>query len=254
MLASRSVLPIFLFLSLLFSFISLGCENIFEDMANDSTEEARLEEARMALDKGDYTTAVNIFLDLCGLSAADPTSGTPTCDNATISLLASAYMGRSGLDLIKIIDTAAQDSSTGPQGTFTEFSLLFLDPNLQQSDMHNAALLLNKISGRTADQNLQMAVAATADTVLIIRDAVGGFNPSGLPNLVPSSFGDTTTNAITTNIDLISTGITGSGIANADLTADINTIKTNITGGDPGVDSGELHTYLCSFIPQPSGC
>lgn len=256
MLASRSVLPIFLFLSLLFSFISLGCENIFEDMADDSTEEARLEEARMALDKGDYTTAVNIFLDLCGLSAADPTSGTPTCDNATISLLASAYMGRAGLDLIKIIDTAAQTGSTGPNGTFVEFSQLLLAGN--ETDMHNALVILNNIPGKTPDQNLQMAVAAAADTLMIIMGVPGvNIDPAtGLPTTVPVSANfDSAAQTITNNknISLISAGIDGSGIVNADLTNDIKTIQSNISG-DVDVTSTELRTYLCSFTPPPTGC
>ena len=252
MLASKSILPIFLFLSFLFYSMSMGCGNIFEDMADDSTKEAQLEEAQMVLDKGDYTTAVNMLLSLCGLSAADPTSGTPTCDNATISLLASAYMGRAGLDLIKIIDTAAQDTTIGQQGIFTEFSSLLINGNEQ--DMENAVKLLKNIQGKTPEQNLQMAVAATADTVLIVRDAVGGFNSSGLPNSVPSSFNTTTTNTVTDNISLISTGISGSGIANADLTSDISTLQTNIAGGDTSANSCDLRKYLCSVNPTATGC
>lgn len=250
MLARRYVLPIFFLLFLLF--YGCGDLNIFEGLADDNTQKARLEEAQIALDSGDFTKAVDILLDLCGLSAANPASGIPTCDNDTRALLASAYMGRAGLDLIKIIDTAV--NATGQQGTFTEFSTLFLDPSLNQADMHNAALLLSGIQGRTQQQNLQMAVAATADTVLIVRDAVGGFNSSGLPNSVPSSFNTTTTNTVTDNISLISTGISGSGIANADLTSDISTLQTNIAGGDTSANSCDLRKYLCSVNPTATGC
>lgn len=256
MLASRSILPIFLFLSLLFSSMSVGCGNIFEDMADDSTEEARLEEAQMALDKGDYTTAVNMLLSLCGLSANDPTAGNATCDNATVSLLASAYMGRAGIDLIKIIDTADQGTSTGAQGTFTEFSTLLLNGN--EEDASNAVTLLSNIQGRTEEQNLQMAVVAAADTILIIRDITSGFNQTtGLPNNIPAASDPATINAanqITENIPLIVQGISGSGIASADLTSDINAIKSNITtGGNPlldplGTDQTVTATDLVSYL------
>lgn len=251
MLARRYVLPIFFLLFLLF--YGCGDLNIFEGLADDNTQKARLEEAQIALDSGDFTKAVDILLDLCGLSAANPASGIPTCDNDTRALLASAYMGRAGLDLIKIIDTAV--NATGQQGTFTEFSTLFLDPNLSQTDMHNAALLLSGIQGRTQQQNLQMAVAATADTVLIIRDIAGIDPTTGVPTKLPSATQiSTAATAITTNIPLITGGITGSGIASADLTADINTIQTNISGADQTVQPAELQTYICSFTPKPTDC
>ncbi len=254
MLASRSILPIFLFLSLLFFSMSMGCGNIFEDMADDGTQEAKLEDAQMALDKGDYTTAVNMLLSLCGLSANDPTTGNATCDTNTISLLASAYMGRAGLDLIKIIDTAAQDATIGQQGIFTEFSSLLINGNEQ--DMENAVKLLKNMQGKTPEQNLQMAVAATADTILIIRDFAGLDSTTGLPTILPSPSGlvDAASD-ITKNITPLVDGVIGSGIAGEDLTQDLINIKNGIAGTDNTVDQSELQGYLCNnFIPKPVGC
>lgn len=259
MLKRKPILPVLFFILFLVYSMSVGCSNsnIFEGLADDSTKEAKLEEAQIALDKGDFTAAISTLLDLCGLSATNPTSGIPTCDNDTISLLASAYMGKAGLDMIKIIDTSI--NATGQQDTFTEFSTLFLDPSINQGDMHNAVVLLSNIpdTERTQEQNFQMAVAATADTVLIIGDITGGFDQTGLPNNVPSTSDPNTINAaseITQNIGIINKGVTGSGIASEDLTQDITTIQTSISGGNSTVTPNDLTTYLCNFTPKPAGC
>lgn len=264
MLIGRYLLYTLFLSALLLGLVSMGCgdSNIFDSMADDSTSEAKLEEAQIALDKGDYTTAVNVLLDLCGLSAEDPTSGTPTCDTSTISLLASAYMGRAGLDLINIIKTAEDTSNqgqTGTQDTFSEFSTIL--QTLNEQDMQNAVELLEGLGdARTTDQNLQMAVAAAADTVLIIMNIPGlVLDPTtGIPTTLPddTDIADAA-NEITNNnnISLILDGVAGSGLADEDLTNDINTIQTDIAGlNDTTVDAGELHTYLCSLNPSVTGC
>lgn len=258
MLKGKPILPVLFFILFLVYSMSVGCSNsnIFEGLTDDNTKGAKLEEAQIALDKGDFTAAINTLLDLCGLSAQDPTSGTTTCDNDTRALLASAYLGRAGLDVIKIIDTAVNTANTGTQGsidTFTEFSKLLL--NGKETDTHNAAIILSNIQNKTPDQNLQMAVAATADTVLIIKDVAGIDPTTGVPIKLPSTSEiSTTASAITTNMPLITGGITGSGIVSANLTADINTIQTNISGADQVVQPTELQTYICNFIPKPTGC
>ncbi len=263
MLIGRYLLCTLFLSALLLGLVFMGCgdSNIFEGLADDNTNEAKLEEAQIALDKGDYTKAADILQDLCGLSAENPTSD-PTCDNETISLLASAYMGKAGLDLINIIKTAEDTSNqgqTGTQDTFSEFSSIL--QTLNEEDMRNAVVLLDELgSARTEEQNLQMAVAAAADTVLIIMDIPGlELDPeTGIPTTMPD---DTdiaaAANEITSNnnISLILDGVAGSGLADEDLTNDINTIQTEIAGlGDTTVESSELQSYLCSLNPSLAGC
>lgn len=267
-----------LFLSaILLGLVFMGCgdSNIFDSMADDSSSEAKLEEGQIALDTGDYTKAIDIFSDLCGLDPADPASSLDnrTCDNSTVTLLASAFMGRSGLDLIKLIDAAADSGQTKTQQTsanaaeavqtedqqsFTQFSTLFLDPNSNEQDMQNAVAILAGIDISTADQSLLLAVAAAADTIMIIRDTIEIENfdqDTGLPTTVPSAGAlVNAANEITPNIPLIIEGITGSGIADADLIADIDAIQTSIAGTDLTVGSVELHDYLCSLSPSAVGC
>ncbi|HLF85549.1 MAG TPA: hypothetical protein VI584_00545 [Nitrospiria bacterium] len=278
MLIGRYQLGTLFISAILLGLVFMGCgdSNIFDSMADDSTSEAKLEEGQIALDTGDYTKAIDIFSDLCGLDPADPASNLDnrTCDNSTVSLLASAYMGRSGLDLIALIDAAAnsgqttqvtlanaaETGQTEDQQSFTQFSTLFLDPNSNEADMQNAVAILAgiDISSADEDQSLLLAVAAAADTIMIIRDTIEieNFDPdTGLPTTVPSAGAlVNAANEITPNIPLIIEGITGSGIADADLIADIDAIQEAIAGTDLTVGSDELHTYLCSLNPTAVGC
>ncbi len=65
---------------------------------DDSTKEAKIEKARIDLDKGNYADAVDTLKELCGTNLA-----APTCDPEIVSLYASAYSGKAGLDVFNLI-------------------------------------------------------------------------------------------------------------------------------------------------------
>jgi len=76
------------------AFMVAGCgTNILEWAADDASYEARLEEARMALDKGRYDEAISI---LKGMDKSDP---------AVAGYLSNAYAGKAGLDTFKLLET-----------------------------------------------------------------------------------------------------------------------------------------------------
>ncbi len=257
MLIGRHLFTLFLS-ALLLCLVSMGCgdSNIFEDMANDNTREAKLEEAQIALDKADYTKAIEIFLDLCGLDPANPTSNfdNRTCDNSTISLLASAYMGKAGIDLINIIENT--DNSTGQQDVFAAFSGILIKEN--EEDLGNAVALLSSLQGRTEEEDLQMAVAAAADTVLTIMNIPGlELNQEGIPTTLPvtSEINAAATEITDSNdISLIIDGVAGSGITDENLTQGIDTLQTSISGTDTAVTPEELENFLCSLNTDVTGC
>lgn len=49
-----------------------GGKSVFESMADDSTDEAKLEKAKIALDDGEFADAVEILADLCGTDLTAP--------------------------------------------------------------------------------------------------------------------------------------------------------------------------------------
>lgn len=80
-----------------------GCDsNLFESLSDDSSDAAAIESARMALDEGRYQVAIDLL---------EPgyDSSSPNPDLARI--LASAYMGKAGVDLTYLIENSGDDDS-----------------------------------------------------------------------------------------------------------------------------------------------
>jgi len=92
--AFQSIVLLFLFAFL----VGCGDSNVFESLGDDSSREAKTEAALMAMDDGDYNSALSILLAL-----NDSNPG----DARLLQYLASAYSGLAGLDtlnLLKVID------------------------------------------------------------------------------------------------------------------------------------------------------
>ncbi|MDC4222667.1 MAG: hypothetical protein MPW15_00060 [Candidatus Manganitrophus sp.] len=121
-----------------------GGKSVFESMADDSTDEAKLEKAKIALDDGEFADAVEILADLCG---TDLTA--PSCDPEVVSLYASAYAGRAGLAVFDLVKEAV-DQEVSDNGSYALFSAHFSSPHTnpeQVSDMNNAVILLSSLPG-----------------------------------------------------------------------------------------------------------
>jgi len=75
-----------------------GCDsNLLESLADDSSEAANIEAAQIALNDGDYDEVISLIGD-----DYDPSEP----DSQVARLLASAYMGKAGIDLTYLIENA----------------------------------------------------------------------------------------------------------------------------------------------------
>jgi hypothetical protein len=231
---------------------SCGDANLFEGLGNDETQQAKIESAKIDLDKGNYSVAIATLQELCGTNFSQP-----TCDAETASLLASAYSGRAGLDAIDLINKAT-NTSGGTTNSFSTFSAIL--PTLTESsknDMHIAVTLLSGLSSRTANQSLQMAIVATADLITTVGvDLTNGYNTNtGAPNSVPtlSAVQSAETNLgtvtqVSNDLSLVVQGVAGSALSNQDLTNDITEIENNLDADQNGiVTASELQSYLASL-------
>jgi hypothetical protein len=229
-----------------------GDSNLFEGLANDGTTQATVEGARVDIDNGNYTGAIAALQALCGTNLS-----APTCDAQTASLLASAYSGRAGLDVLDLIQEATRTAS-GVTSSFATFSALL--PTLTESnkqDMHDAVTLLSGLISRTANQNLQMAVVAAADLIITVGvDLTSGFDATtGIPTVIPTlaavqqaETDNQTVTQVTNDLLLVTQGITGSGLAGEDLTNDITQIENALDADQSGtVSPDELQQYLLLF-------
>ncbi|MDM7912231.1 MAG: hypothetical protein QUS09_03960, partial [Methanotrichaceae archaeon] len=77
-----------------------GC-NAYESAADDSSDEADIEDAQEALDDGDYDGAISILAPEYNASNPDPVA---------TRILASAYMGKAGVDLTNILESSGDDT------------------------------------------------------------------------------------------------------------------------------------------------
>lgn len=161
-----------------------GGKSVFESMADDGSDEAQLEKARIALDEGEFDDAVDILEELCG---ADLTA--PTCDPEVVSLYASAYAGRAGLAVFDLVKEAV-DQEVSDNGSYALFSTHFSSPHTnpeQVRDMNNAVVLLSNLPARTPSQGLQLAVATVVDLVVLLGTKTEGYDANGRPNEIPST-------------------------------------------------------------------
>ncbi|MGH7274216.1 MAG: hypothetical protein ACREIQ_07165, partial [Nitrospiria bacterium] len=87
-------------------------------------------------------------------------------------------------------------------------------------------------------------------------DLTDGYNATtGLPNQVPTltQVNNAETNSgtvtrVSSDLNLITQGVNGSGLVNADLTNNINSIKTGVDSNSSGtVSADELQVYLAGL-------
>jgi len=164
-----------LWIVLIFLFIA-GCSNdsIFEGMSQNSSHDATIEEAALALDEGDYDTVVSDLASIYTTAAIDPQVG---------RLLASAYMGQTGVDLTSLI-THSTGSGIDPLDAMT--SMLssaditttddqdYIDGTLM-SDYLNAIIdakdvleLLVEYGKAAEDDVIQLGIASAVHFILYI--------------------------------------------------------------------------------------
>jgi hypothetical protein len=210
-----------------------GGKNVFKDVADDSSTQAKIEAARIAIDQKNYTSAINILEGICGTD-----STAPTCDSPTVSLLASAYMGRGGVNMLQVIGDTQTDS-TWPC-TFTFFSLPYKGQTVaqlqtDQVDLLKSISLLIALPSRTPDEGFQLTIGALSEMAVEMGLVSGGYDSQGKPVTVPGGPGNIpAATVVMVNLDLgfISTGLTESGLATEQIGTAISEVLTEFGTAD----------------------
>ncbi len=137
--------------------VALGCsENIFDEIADKDTNEAKFFAAKQRLNERAYSEAIDILesIEPVYLQARD-----------RIPVYASAYSGRCGLEFLTLLESL-QNTSGGSQTLFTLLMGAFpgaLPTNVQ--DCMNAEEIIEFIgdeSARNGDENLLLAFNSLA--------------------------------------------------------------------------------------------
>lgn len=224
-----------------------GDGNLFKSLAENESPESLKEAASIALNKGDYSLAISTLQGLCGTTAS-----ASTCDSATSADLASAYMGRAGINAT-LINKVAESASSTTISSFTSFSSILPAPTAaNQADLHAAVSLLSNIPNPTPDQSLQLAVTAASDLVVTLGVLTSGFNSAGVPTTLPTVAAlvpvlDTVVN----DLAQISAGVSGSGLVSSSQVNTINQISASLNSQSgtttDAITASDLLSYLNSI-------
>jgi hypothetical protein len=148
-----------------------GCEgNVLEGISDDGSKEARIEEARIALDNTRYASAVSLLLALRSDFPNDP---------EVLQLLASAYSGMARLDIFNLLE--AIDQLQDRKGDIDVVGQVLGDEegvvrgediSGLKDNLKNAIDALGEISSLTDDQKVQLGLISLTRAALTIADAI----------------------------------------------------------------------------------
>jgi hypothetical protein len=259
---------------LFFAFIAFAltsCEgNSFEFIADDNSKEARIEEALIALDDGEYARARAILL---ALQADFPNDG------AIAGYLSNALAGLAGLDTLNLLETIDQLNTSGDTGDIDMVGLVLGDANgvlttteitNKLSDLDDAIDALTDLGAGnlTDDQKVQLGLLSLNHAALTIADILADETGStevtltedGIKDLFDnntaelSDLSDATDitnklsglsddiNNITGSVDAIAT-IVGGGSGN-DLSDSFDQFHDDVAGNDDVVTESELENFI----------
>ena len=260
-------------LCLCFTIFALaGCEgNMSEDLADDSSYEARLEEAMIALDDRDYARARSI---LTALNADYPN------DPIILQYLSNALAGLAGIDTLNLLEIIEAINEDADAGSIDMIGRILGDTNGVltadeiEEDLNNinaaiAALEAISEANRTDDQTVQLGLFSLSRAVLTIADIIAEdtgeqsitLTEEGISALYPTEpeFSDVLTindsrlttlsediQNINNSIDSI-TNISGEDSDN-DLSENFGDFSDDIdTDGEEGISIADLENFIDGF-------
>jgi tetratricopeptide (TPR) repeat protein len=157
--------------------ITVGCSgNVFEGVSDDDSDDAKLEEARMALDDANYSRAVELLNNLLDSNPTDPQA---------LAYLSHAYAGLAGLDTLDLLTIIDELDENGQSGNIDMVGLVLGDEEGDVTAAEVAAKLnylndaidsLEQIEANNGtlsdDETVQRGVLAVARTTMVIADII----------------------------------------------------------------------------------
>ncbi len=203
--ARKSLLNPMLLIGIICLTLLPGCgdSNMFESLADDQTSEAQVSTALDSINSGDYNSAITIL------------EGMDTTDPEVKKYLASAYIGSTGFDTLKLIETmgkdADDDTSSTDGGIFSTVNDLLdfeggvIDTDSLASKIETADKALKLLVPDMSDldslsdqDKFQAGLYASVQTIYVLENILEGNDPEALTD--PSYTGtDTIEDLVTQN-------------------------------------------------------
>jgi len=263
----KTVKGIIQLLMILFSlFIFSGCgDNVFEDVSDDKSFEAKIEEAKIAIDDEDYAEARD---NLLKLKEDHPTN------NEVLKYLSDAYAGLAGIDTFSLLEIIDELDENGNSGSIDMIGLVLGDAqgNITSEEVSESLLNLNAalenlqlITNPEDDQIIQMGILGMSHMTLTVAEVVMddlGINEvelteDGLSDLYPDAqqadFSDITVpvESLSNDLELINGAIVElNDISDSDndLAEDFEEFEEDIdSDGDGTISVGNLEDFINNF-------
>ena len=262
------------FWGLLFLFFVIftltGCDDsVFESIADDDSYEARIEEARIAIDDANYAGARALLL---ALNADFPNTA------EVLRLLANAYAGLAGLDTFNLLETIDLLDDQNNEGGIDMIGLVLgsadgvltaTEITNKLANFANAINALASISSPTDDERVQLGIMSLNHAALTIADIIiedtGNteitLTDEGLDTLYPtgttSEFSTEATSERLTSIsqDIVTISdsiaaidrVTGADVNN-DISESLEGFQNDVDpDGDESVTQSELESYIANL-------
>jgi hypothetical protein len=208
-------------LALLVAIPFLGCSNIFQGVANKTSDEALFDDVQTLMDKQEWDEAITKLEAMSTDYKARPD---------VIESWAGIYAGKCGLNFIDYFQ-ALGDANLGGTTIFGYFMAAWSGETVNPSYCTLAQAKMEEISalpsGRTSGQNLFMAVLGMVKIGVYLKE---NFPADGVAASVctstPSS--DAVIKEVVTGMGLITTNITylTAVLSNSSLTGSLDTVNT----------------------------
>lgn len=262
------------FWGLLFLFFVIftltGCDDsVFESIADDDSYEARIEEARIAIDDANYAGARDLLL---ALNADFPNTA------EVLRLLANAYAGLAGLDTFNLLETIDLLDDQNNEGDIDMIGLVLgsadgvltaTEITNKLANFANAINALASISSPTDDERVQLGIMSLNHAALTIADIIiedtGNtevtLTDEGLDTLYPAGttpeFSTEATSERLTSIsqDIVTISdsvaaidrVTGADVNN-DISESLEGFQNDVDpDGDESVTQSELESYIANL-------
>ena len=262
------------FWGLLFLFFVIfaltGCDDsAFESFADDDSYEARIEEARIAIDDANYAGARDLLL---ALNADFPNTA------EVLRLLANAYAGLAGLDTFNLLETIDLLDDQNNEGDIDMIGLVLgsadgvltaTEITNKLANFANAINALASISSPTDDERVQLGIMSLNHAALTIADIIiedtGNtevtLTDEGLDTLYPAGtppeFSTEATSERLTSIsqDIVTISdsvaaidrVTGADVNN-DISESLEGFQNDVDpDGDESVTQSELESYIANL-------
>jgi hypothetical protein len=253
--------PIFL-AGIICLFLLSGCgdSNMFESLADDDTSDAQISMALDAINSDNYDAAIAI---LEGLDTSDP---------EVKKYLASAYIGSTGFDTLKLIETMGEDAdndlSSTDGGIFKTVNELLgfqdgtIDLDILDSKIETAAKALELLAptgteiGSLSDEDqFQAGLYAAVQTIYVAERILEGQDPQNLDSgtintLVTENF-DANADTLERSLDLVVAAkeslvdnLSPDPTETNDVKDALDEFLTEIGYDDEALSSTEFATYI----------